>query len=79
MITRRQKELLDYLRGYIDDHGYAPTLAEIGRRFTLSSLATVHKHLQNLERKGRIRRVANHSRALEVLSLIHISEPTRPY
>ncbi len=66
MMTKRQKELLDYLRAYIAQHGYAPTLEEIGRHFSLSSLATVHKHLQNLERKGRIRRLANHSRALEV-------------
>jgi repressor LexA len=68
MVTRRQKELLDYLRGYIDAHGYAPTLDEIGKHFALASLATVHKHLQNLERKGRIRRLANHSRALELVS-----------
>jgi len=67
MITKRQKELLDYLRGYIQARGYAPTLDEIGRHFGLSSLATVHKHLHNLERKRRIRRVANHSRALELL------------
>jgi repressor LexA len=67
MITKRQKELLDYLRAYIQARGYAPTLDEIGRHFGLSSLATVHKHLLNLERKRRIRRVANHSRALELL------------
>jgi repressor LexA len=59
--------LLDYLRDYIEKHGYAPTLEEIGRHFSLSSLATVHKHLQNLERKGRIRRLANHSRAMELV------------
>src|SRR5690242_16702106 len=66
MLTKRQKELLDFLRAYIAEHGYAPTLDEIGRHFSLASLATVHKHLQNLERKGRIRRLANHSRALEL-------------
>jgi repressor LexA len=67
MITKRQKELLDYVRGYIGKNGYAPTLEEIGRHFSLASLATVHKHLTNLERKGRIRRHANQSRALEVV------------
>jgi repressor LexA len=67
MVTKRQKELLDYVRGYIGERGYAPTLEEIGRHFSLASLATVHKHLTNLERKGRIRRQANHSRALEVV------------
>src|SRR5207244_7261435 len=66
MLTKRQKELLDFLRAYIAEHGYAPTLDEIGRQFALGSLATVHKHLTNLERKGRIRRLANHSRALEL-------------
>ena len=66
MITKRQKELLDYLRGYIGQHGYAPTLEEIGRHFSLASLATVHKHLQNLERKGLVRRLAHQSRALEI-------------
>lgn len=67
MITKRQKELLDYVRTYIAANGYAPTLEEIGRHFSLASLATVHKHLTNLERKGRIRRHANQSRALEVV------------
>ena len=66
MLTKRQKELLDYLTAYIEQHGYAPTLEEIGRNFALGSLATVHKHLQNLERKGHIRRLPNRSRALEV-------------
>jgi repressor LexA len=68
MVTKRQKEMLDFLRQYIDEHGYAPTLEEIGRHFALGSLATVHKHLQNLERKGLIRRLANRSRALEVMA-----------
>jgi repressor LexA len=65
-LTRRQKQLVDYLTQHIEDHGYAPTLAEIGQYFGLSSLATVHKHLHNLETKGFIRRMHNHSRALEI-------------
>jgi repressor LexA len=64
MVTPRQKEMLEYLRTYIDEHGYAPTLDEIGRHFGLTSLATVHKHIQNLERKGLVRRLAHQSRAL---------------
>jgi len=64
-LTKRQKQV-DYLEQYISEHGYAPTLAEIGQHFGLSSLATVHKHLRNLEQKGAIRREHNHSRALEV-------------
>lgn len=67
-LTKRQKELFDYLEGYIAEHGYAPTLEEIGARFALSSLATVHKHLTNLEAKGLIRRTWNHSRAIELVA-----------
>jgi len=65
-LTKRQKQLVDYLEHYIGEHGYAPTLAEVGQYFGLSSLATVHKHLKNLEGKGFIRRTHNHSRALEI-------------
>ena len=65
-LTKRQKQLVDYLANYIEEHGYAPTLAEVGEYFGLSSLATVHKHLRNLENKGFIRRMHNHSRALEI-------------
>ena len=67
-LTKRQKQMVDYLQHYIEEHGYAPTLAEIGQYFGLSSLATVHKHLHNLEAKGFIRRMHNHSRALEIES-----------
>src|SRR5688572_23018179 len=66
-LTRRQKEILDYLGGYIGEHGYAPTIEEIGHHFGLSSLATVHKHLTNLQDKGLIKRAWNRSRALELV------------
>ncbi|MFZ0658039.1 MAG: transcriptional repressor LexA [Candidatus Binataceae bacterium] len=65
-LTKRQKQMVDYLENYISQNGYAPTLAEVGEFFGLSSLATVHKHLRNLEQKGFIRRQHNHSRALEM-------------
>jgi len=68
ILTRRQKEIWDYLDHYIATHGYAPTLEEIGQRFHLSSLATVHKHLTNLEKKGIIKREWNLSRAIELIS-----------
>src|SRR5512139_939255 len=67
-LTKRQKELFDYLQAYISTHGYAPTFQEIGAHFKLSSLATVHKHLSNLESKGLIKRHWNYSRAIELLS-----------
>jgi repressor LexA len=65
-VTKRQKELLDYLRRHIRDRGYAPTLEEIGRHFGLTSVATVHKHLRNLQGKGLVTRDAGRSRALEL-------------
>lgn len=67
-LTKRQREILDYLQEFIQRHGYAPSLEEVGRRFGLSSLATVHKHLTNLEEKGCIRRLWNRSRSVELLT-----------
>jgi repressor LexA len=67
-LTKRQREILDYLQEFIQQHGYAPSLEEVGRRFGLSSLATVHKHLTNLEEKGCIRRLWNRSRSVELLT-----------
>jgi repressor LexA len=67
ILTKRQKEILDYVRIYTARQGYAPTLAEIGLHFGLTSLATVHKHLTNLEQKRLIRRQRNRSRAVEVV------------
>ena len=66
-LTKRQREILDYLSEFIQQHGYAPSLEEIGRRFGLSSLATVHKHLTNLQDKGFIRRAWNRSRSVELV------------
>ena len=67
-LTKRQREILDFLNDFIQQHGYAPSLEEIGRRFGLSSLATVHKHLTNLQDKGFIKRAWNRSRSVELMS-----------
>jgi repressor LexA len=66
-LTKRQREILDFLNEFIQDNGYAPSLEEIGRRFGLSSLATVHKHLTNLQDKGFIKRSWNRSRSVELV------------
>src|SRR5512145_3381020 len=66
-LTRRQKEILDFVSRYIERRGYAPTIEEIGEHFGLRSLATVHKHLSNLQEKGLIKRAWNRSRALELV------------
>jgi len=66
-LTRRQREILDFLAGHIQAKGYAPSFEEIARQFSFQSLATVHEHLTNLERKGYIRRAHNESRAIEIV------------
>ena len=66
-LTRRQKEILDYLQSYIHKQGYAPSFEEIAEHFAFRSLATVHEHLTNLERKGYIQRGHNESRAIEMV------------
>ena len=64
-LTKRQKQILDYLKAFIGDHGYAPSFDEIRHEFGYTSLATVHEHLSNLERKGYIRRAYRESRSVE--------------
>ena len=66
-LTKRQREILSYLTSYVGDNGYAPSFEEIAAQFNYSSLATVHEHLSNLERKGYIKRSYNESRAIEIL------------
>jgi len=66
-LTKRQKEILDHVRAFIEDHGYAPSFEEIADHFQYSSLATVHEHLSNLERKGYIRKAYNESRSIELV------------
>lgn len=66
-LTRRQNDILAFLQEHIADHGYAPSFEEIAEHFGFQSLATVHEHLSNLERKGYIRRAFNESRSIEVL------------
>ena len=66
-LTKRQREILDFLNEFIEQNGYAPSLEEVGRRFGLSSLATVHKHLTNLQEKGFIKRAWNRSRSMELV------------
>lgn len=65
-LTKRQREIYEYIRDFIEENGYAPSLEEIAGHFGLSSVATVHEHLENLESKGVLRRDANRSRAVEI-------------
>jgi repressor LexA len=68
-LTKRQKEVLDFLVAFVNKHGYSPSFEEIGRSLKLTSLATVHKHITTLERKGFVRRGYNRSRSIEVVQL----------
>ncbi len=64
-LTRRQREIYDFVCAFIDEHGYSPSLEEIGAQFHLSSVATVHKHVNQLVEKGWLRKSWNRARSLE--------------
>ena len=66
-LTKRQNEILDYIKSYIVKYGYPPTVREIGASLGVSSPATIHAHLENLEEKGVIRRKETKNRAIELL------------
>jgi len=72
-LTKRQKEILDFVREHVQAHGYAPTLQEIGTRFGLSSPATVYKHVEQLVRKGYLRKAPHQGRGIQLVD----PEPVR--
>src|SRR5207248_11726736 len=67
-ITARQRRVLDYIKHYFDAHQEAPTIAEIGKEFGMSSSASAHHIVSTLEREGFIRRIPNVSRGIELVS-----------
>ncbi|HVC00196.1 MAG TPA: transcriptional repressor LexA [Candidatus Dormibacteraeota bacterium] len=73
-LTKRQKQVLDILVTFLNRQGYSPSYEEIAQSLGLASLATVHKHLSTLERKGFIRRGHNRSRSIEI---VHLPRPVR--
>lgn len=90
LLTKRQKEILDFIQDFTGEHGYAPSYREIGKNFDLNSSATIHQHIQVLKEKGYlesesgaprtlevIEAVANYSRALELplVGLITAGQP----
>jgi repressor LexA len=66
-LTKRQQEIFDFVRRYVGDHGYPPTVRDIGKAIGLTSSSTVHAHLANLEKLGVLRRDPTKPRAIEVL------------
>src|SRR5215510_15489941 len=65
-LTKRQKQVLDFIAGFVDENGYCPSYEEIARGLDLASLATVHKHISVLEAKSYLKRGFNQSRSLEL-------------
>jgi repressor LexA len=65
-LTKRQKEFLEFLAGFLEKRGYSPSYEEIAEGLSLASLATVHKHITALEAKNYLKRGFNQSRSLEI-------------
>ena len=65
-LTPKQKRLLDYIADYIEDRGYSPSYDEMRQAMELSSVATIHKHIEALEEREYLRRSFNHSRSIDV-------------
>jgi repressor LexA len=65
-LTKRQKQVLDLIAGFVEERGYCPSYEEIARGLNLASLATVHKHITLLEKKSYLKRGVNQSRSLEL-------------
>jgi repressor LexA len=68
-ITKRQRQVYDFIYGFVQENGYSPSFEEICHGMGLSSLATVHKHISNLEKKGLLKRDYNRSRSIDVLPI----------
>jgi repressor LexA len=68
-ITKRQREVYDFISEFVASKGYSPSFEEIGEALGLSSLATVHKHISNLESKGLLKRDYNRSRSIDVVPI----------
>ena len=66
-LTKRQREMLDFIEGFVRFRGYSPSFEEIAQSFGYRSLATVHEHLSNLQAKGYIRKNYNESRSIELV------------
>lgn len=66
-LTKRQNDVLTFVKSYIVSHGYPPTVREIGKALDISSPATIHAHLSNLENKGFIKKEGSKNRAIELL------------
>ncbi len=77
ILPNKKQQMLDFLKSYVKNRGYAPTLSEIAKKFKVSSLATVHEHMAFLEKHGFIKRTGNiQSRELEIMESGNNSAPS---
>ncbi len=74
MLTKKQKQILDYITKSIKKNGYSPSLGEIGKHFKLSSVATVHQHIVTLKQKGYLNKLDNQPRSIEISKNKKLSE-----
>jgi repressor LexA len=65
-LTKRQKEILDFVSGFIDQNGYSPSMEEIAEHFHFASLNAVFKHLEALESRGHLHRDSNRARSIQL-------------
>src|SRR6202163_3563583 len=65
-LTKRQKDVVEFIARFVDENGYSPSYEEIARGLNLASLATVHKHISALEAKNYLKRGFNQSRSLDL-------------
>ncbi|MFQ5738952.1 MAG: transcriptional repressor LexA [Acidobacteriota bacterium] len=77
-LTARQRAILNFLQGYLREHGYSPSLEEIAAHFGIASLNGVFKHLRALEERGFIRRLSNQARSIQLLVPEGSAAPTLP-
>jgi len=68
MLTRRQKQILDFMKTYIDKKGYSPSQENIRNHFRLKSVSTIHEHIESLQTKGYLKKKDNQARAIEIIS-----------
>ena len=67
IMPRRKKQILEFIKNYIDEYGYAPTLSEIAENFEVSSLSTIHEHIEYLEKNGFLKKDFNKKRDISIV------------
>jgi len=66
-LTKKQKNIFDFVKDYVEKNGYAPSYREIARNFNISSPATIYEHIKTLKEKGYIKNAVRHARSLELV------------